>query len=49
MGPAAYREKGSHAAFKAANAASDAGGFPVTVENLPERRCAGMDHTAARR
>jgi len=44
MSPAAYRESGSHAAFKAAHAAGDAGGFPVTVENFPERRCAGMDH-----
>lgn len=42
--PAAYREKGSHAGFKAANAASDASGFPVVVERLPERRCAGIDH-----
>lgn len=45
--PAAYREKGSHAAFKAANAASDARGFPVVVESLPERRCAGIDHTGS--
>ena len=45
--PAAYREKGSHAAFKAANAASDARGFPVTVETLPEQRCAGIDHTGS--
>jgi AraC family transcriptional regulator len=45
--PAAYREKGSHAAFKAASAASDAGGFPVTVESLPRRRCAGIDHTGS--
>jgi AraC family transcriptional regulator len=44
MGPAAYREKGSHAAFKAAHATGDAGGFPVTVASLPERRCAGIDH-----
>lgn len=47
VSPAAYREKGSHAAFKAANAASDASIFPVTVENLPERRCAGIDHTGS--
>jgi AraC family transcriptional regulator len=45
--PAAYREKGSHAAFKAVNAASDASGFPVVVESLPERRCAGIDHTGS--
>lgn len=42
--PSAYRAKGSHAGFKAANAASDASGFPVAVESLPERRCAGIDH-----
>ncbi|MFN3719566.1 MAG: GyrI-like domain-containing protein [Rhizobium rhizophilum] len=43
--PTAYREMGSHAAFKAANMASDGNRFPVTVETLPERRCAGIDHT----
>ena len=47
MSPAAYRESGSHAAFKAAQAASDASAFPVTVERLPERRCAGIDHTGS--
>ena len=31
VSPAAYRESGSHAAFKAAHAASDASTFPVTV------------------
>ena len=45
--PAAYRENGSHALFKAANIASDAKGFPVTVETLPERRCAAVDHTGS--
>lgn len=45
--PAAYREKGSHAAFKAANMASDGRRFPVSVETLPERRCAGIDHTGS--
>ena len=34
VGPAAYREKGSHAAFKAASAANDAETFPVKVESL---------------
>jgi AraC family transcriptional regulator len=47
VSPAAYRESGSHAAFKAAHAASDANIFPVTVESLPERRCAGIDHTGS--
>ncbi|WP_404403360.1 GyrI-like domain-containing protein [Pelagibacterium halotolerans] len=45
--PAAYREKGTHAVFRAANAAGDANGFPVAVENVPERRCAGIDHTGS--
>lgn len=47
VSPAAYRGKGSHAAFKAAHAASDASAFPVTVETLPERRCAGVEHTGS--
>jgi AraC family transcriptional regulator len=42
--PAAYRNKGSHAAFKAANEVGDATGFPVVIERVPERRCAGIDH-----
>ena len=47
MSPAAYREKGSHAAFRAANAAGAARAFPVVVERVPERRCAGIDHTGS--
>jgi AraC family transcriptional regulator len=47
VSPAAYRRSGSHAAFKAAKAASDARAFPVTVEALPERRCAGVEHTGS--
>ncbi len=47
VGPVVYREKGSHAAFKAASAASNAATFPVTVESLPERRCASIDHTGS--
>lgn len=47
VSPAAYRGKGSHAAFKAAITASDASAFPVTVETLPERRCAGVEHTGS--
>jgi AraC family transcriptional regulator len=47
MSPAAYRQYGSHVAFKAANAAGDASGFPVTVATLPEQRCAGFDHTGS--
>ncbi len=42
--PAAYREMGSHAAFKLAHAAGDSNGFPVSVVTLPERRCASIDH-----
>lgn len=45
--PGAYRENGTHAGFKAANAARDASGFPVVVERLPERRCAGIDHAGS--
>lgn len=45
--PAAYREKGAHAAFRAANAAGDVDGFPVSVVTLPERRCASIDHTGS--
>ncbi|WP_457579794.1 AraC family transcriptional regulator [Ensifer canadensis] len=42
--PVAYRENGPHAAFRAANAAGDTNGFPVSVVTLPERRCASIDH-----
>lgn len=47
LSPTAYRENGSHAAFKAANTANDVRTFPVTVLSLPERRCAGIDHTGS--
>lgn len=47
MAPATYRETGSHAAFKAANAAADATGFPVTIEHRAPQRCAGIDHTGS--
>lgn len=47
LSPAAYRENGSHAAFKAANAVNDVRTFPVTVLSLPGRRCAGIDHTGS--
>lgn len=42
--PTAYREAGSHAAYKVASSASDPHGFPVSVDHLPERRAAGVDH-----
>ncbi|HEY8575242.1 MAG TPA: AraC family transcriptional regulator [Devosia sp.] len=45
--PASYRAKGSHAAFAAANAAVDAEGFPTEIVELPERRCAGIDHVGS--
>jgi AraC family transcriptional regulator len=45
--PAAYRTAGSHAAFKAANRTRDAAGFPVTVETLPQLRCAGVAHVGS--
>jgi AraC family transcriptional regulator len=44
MSPVAFREKGSHAAFKAAVARRDAEGFDVAVVSLPVQRCAGVDH-----
>ncbi|KQW57765.1 MULTISPECIES: AraC family transcriptional regulator [Ensifer] len=44
MTPAAYRENGPHDAFRAANAAGDTNGFPVSVVTLPERRCASIAH-----
>jgi AraC family transcriptional regulator len=45
--PATYREAGSHAAYKAANVSDNSGGFPVTVDMLPEQRCAGIDHVGS--
>lgn len=42
--PAAYRQGGSHAAFKAANAASDAKGFEVTIEHHEAVRCMAVPH-----
>lgn len=47
LSPAIYRAQGSHAAFKAACVAGDAQAFPVEIVNLPEQRCAGMDHTGS--
>ncbi|WP_137151802.1 AraC family transcriptional regulator [Devosia sp. FKR38] len=44
LAPAAYRAEGSHTAFKAANRAGDAAGFPIFVETLPAVRCAAMAH-----
>ncbi len=43
--PADYRANGSHAAFKAATRESDAAGFPVSIETLPEIRCASIAHS----
>jgi AraC family transcriptional regulator len=42
--PLDYRANGSHAAFKAANAARDAAGFAVSIVDLPAMRCAGISH-----
>ena len=42
--PAAYRQRGSHAAFKAANAKADAQGFKVSVEHLNAVRCISVPH-----
>ena len=45
--PAAYRQGGSHAAFKAAHAASDAAGFEVTIEHHDAVRCISVPHTGS--
>lgn len=44
MTPAAYREGGSHARFKAASRAGDATGFQVEIVDLPAMRCIGVAH-----
>ena len=43
--PAAYRQSGSHAAFKAANANADAKGFKVTIEHHDAVRCMCVPHS----
>ena len=43
--PAAYRQGGSHAAFKAANADADAKGFKVTIEHQDAVRCISVPHS----
>ena len=45
--PAAYRQGGSHAAFKAANAAADAKWFKVTVDHHAAVRCMSVPHTGS--
>ena len=47
MTPGRYRENGSHAKFKAANRTRDAQGFPVTIEDMPETRCAAVPHNGS--
>ena len=47
MTPGVYRERGSHALFKAANRESDATGFSVEVVTLPETRCISVPHKGA--
>ena len=47
MTPAAYREGGSHALFKAANRTSDAKGFPVEIVTLPALHCIGLPHSGS--
>lgn len=42
--PAAYRQGGSHASFKAANAKADAEGFKVAVEHHDAVRCISVTH-----
>lgn len=43
--PAAYRQGGSHTAFKSANANADAQGFKVTVEHHDAVRCMSVPHS----
>lgn len=43
--PAAYRQGGSHVAFKAANANADAKGFEVTIEHYDAVRCMSVPHS----
>lgn len=45
--PAAYRQGGSHAAFKAANASTDAAGFTVSIEHVDAVRCISVPHQGA--
>lgn len=45
--PAAYRQAGSHAAFKAANAHADATGFTVSVAHHKAVRCVCVPHSGA--
>lgn len=47
LAPATYRENGSHAAFKRAEAATAASVFPVEIVMLEPRRCAGIDHVGS--
>ena len=47
MPPARYREQGSHAGFKAAEQAEDAGGFPVEIIRVPALRCARVRHVGS--
>ena len=44
MTPAAYRDRGSHALFKAANRVSDATGFVVEIVTLPAMHCVSIPH-----
>ncbi len=45
--PAAWRESGSHAAFKAALLTEDGAGFPISMETLAPIRCASIAHTGS--
>lgn len=45
--PGAYRQQGSHAAFRHAATSADAAGFPVAIVDLPERRCASIAHVGS--
>jgi AraC family transcriptional regulator len=45
--PGSFRDSGSHAKFKAANAKADAKGFPVHVEDVPPLHCAAVHHSGS--
>lgn len=47
IAPISYRLTGSHAVYKAAIHANDAKILPVTIEELSNRRCAGVNHTGS--
>lgn len=45
--PTDYRKRGSHAAYKRANASGDAQRFNVAIETFQQERCAGVSHVGS--